>query len=61
MEPAVTVRMVGGLILGFLMLRMMEGEASPINRLPRERMAEELMSFVFYGLTNEREPKEANL
>lgn len=61
MEPAVTVRAVGGLILGFLILRMMEGEASPLNRLPREKVAEELMNFVFYGLTNEREPKEADL
>jgi len=60
-EPAVTVRAVGGLILGFLMLRIMEGEASPINHLPQEKVAEELMNFVFYGLTNEREPKEANL
>jgi AcrR family transcriptional regulator len=58
MEPAVTVRAVGGLILGFLILRIMEGEASPINRLPREKVAEELMNFVFYGLTNEGEPKE---
>lgn len=61
MEPAVTVRAVGGLILGFLMLRIMEGESSPINRLPQEKVAEEMMNFVFYGLTNEREPKKANL
>jgi AcrR family transcriptional regulator len=54
MEPAVTVRAVGGLILGFLILRIMEGEASPINRLPREKVAEELMNFVSYGLTDEK-------
>jgi AcrR family transcriptional regulator len=58
MEPAVTVRMVGGLIMGFLILRIMEGEASPVNRLPREKVAEELMNFVFYGLSNERLEKE---
>jgi AcrR family transcriptional regulator len=57
-EPAVTVRAVGGLIMGFLILKIMEGEASPINRLPREKVAEELMNFVFYGLTNERGLKE---
>jgi len=57
-EPAVTVRAVGGLILGFLILRIMEGETSPLNRLPREKVAEELMNFVFYGLTNERRLKE---
>jgi AcrR family transcriptional regulator len=58
MEPAVTVRVVGGLIMGFLILKIMEGDTSPLNRLPREKVAEELMNFVFYGLSNEREPKE---
>jgi len=61
MEPAIAARTVGGLILGFLILRIMEGEASPINKLPQEKVVEELMNFVFYGLTNEREPKEADL
>jgi AcrR family transcriptional regulator len=58
MEPAVITRAVGGLIMGFLILKIMEGEASPINRLPREKVAEELMNFVFYGLTSEGEQKE---
>jgi AcrR family transcriptional regulator len=58
MEPAVTVRAVGGLILGFLILKIMEGEASPINHLPREKVAEELMDFILHGLTNEGKPKE---
>jgi AcrR family transcriptional regulator len=60
MEPAVTVRVVGGLILGFLILKIMEGEASPINRFPREKVAEELMNFVFYGLASENRPIGAN-
>jgi AcrR family transcriptional regulator len=58
MEPTVTVRAVGGLIMGFLILKIMEGESSPINRLPREKVAEELMNFVFYGLSNERIEKK---
>jgi AcrR family transcriptional regulator len=58
MEPAVTVRAVGGLILGFLILKIMEGEASSINHLPREKVTEELMAFILYGLTNEGKPKE---
>jgi AcrR family transcriptional regulator len=58
MEPAVATRAVGGLIMGFLILKIMEGESSPINRLPREKVAEELMNFVFYGLSNERLEKE---
>jgi AcrR family transcriptional regulator len=59
MEPAVTVRAVGGLILGFLILKIMEGEASPLNHLPREKVAEELMNFVFYGLASENQPTGA--
>lgn len=58
MEPAVTTRAVGGLILGFLILKIMEGEASPVNRLSREKVADELMNFVFYGLSNQRPAKD---
>lgn len=54
MEPAVAVRAVGGLIIGFLMLKIMEGEASPINRLPRKKVADDLVNFVLHGLTNEK-------
>jgi AcrR family transcriptional regulator len=53
MEPAVAARAVGGMILGFLMLRIMEGDASPINRLPQKKVVEDLMNFVLHGLTNE--------
>lgn len=54
LEPAVAVRAVGGLILGFLTLKIMEGEASPLNRLPQEKVAEEMMKFVLHGLLNEK-------
>lgn len=54
LEPAVAVRAVGGLILGFLMLKIMEGEASPLNHLPQEKVAEEMVQFVLHGLLNEK-------
>ncbi|MGD9116122.1 MAG: TetR/AcrR family transcriptional regulator [Dehalococcoidia bacterium] len=54
MEPAVITRAVGGLIIGFLILKIMEGEASPVNRFSQEEVADELMRFVFYGLSTER-------
>jgi AcrR family transcriptional regulator len=59
MEPAVITRAVGGLIIGFLILKIMEGEASPVNRLSQEKVAEELMNFVFYGLASENRPTGA--
>jgi hypothetical protein len=37
----------------------MEGEASPVNRLSQEKVAEELMNFVFYGLASENRPTGA--
>jgi AcrR family transcriptional regulator len=50
MEPAVVVRMMGGMIFGFLMLRIMEGDTSPINKLPPEKVADDIVSFVLHGL-----------
>jgi AcrR family transcriptional regulator len=51
-EPSILVRAIGGLILGFIMLKVMEGDASPINRTPRDKVADELLNFVLYGLSN---------
>lgn len=53
MEPAIAVRVVAGLIVGFLMLRIMEGEASPLNKLPKDRIAAALANFIMHGLGNE--------
>lgn len=53
-DPAVATRAVGGLILGFIILKIMEGESSPLNRLPREKVAEEITKFILHGLLNER-------
>jgi len=50
LEPAVATRAVGGLIIGFLMLKIMEGETSPLNRLPQEKVVDDLVSFVLHGL-----------
>jgi AcrR family transcriptional regulator len=58
LEPDVVVRAVGGLILGFLMLRMLEGEASPLNRLPREKVAEDVATILLYGLLDVKEGKK---
>jgi AcrR family transcriptional regulator len=58
-KPAVAARAVGGMVLGFLMLKMMEGDASPLNRLPQDRVVDDLVNFVLYGLLNEKgQPKK---
>jgi AcrR family transcriptional regulator len=51
-EPAVATRIVGGLIVGFLILKLMEGEYSPIKKIPQEKVAGEIVDFILYGLLN---------
>jgi AcrR family transcriptional regulator len=53
MKPAIITRIMGGLFLGFLMLKLMEGETSPLNRLPREEVADALLDFVGRALMND--------
>lgn len=51
LNPEIMVRIVGGMILGFLMLRMMEGDDSPLDVLPREEITENLTKFLLFGLS----------
>jgi AcrR family transcriptional regulator len=53
LEPVITVRVIGGLILGFLMLKVMEGRYSPLGDMPQEKIAEEMVEFVLHGLLRE--------
>ena len=53
MEPAIAVRSIAGLILGFLVLKMVEGEDSPLNQIPEDKIAEELANFILHGMLNE--------
>jgi AcrR family transcriptional regulator len=50
LEPAVAVRAVGGLIIGFMMLRVMEGDTSPLNKVEQEKIAEEIVKLMLHGL-----------
>ena len=54
LNPTVIVRAIGGMILGFIMLKSLEGDTSPLNRLPQDEVADALMNFVLYGLLNEK-------
>jgi len=53
METAVATRAIGGLILGFLLLRSIENDASPLNRLTKEKVAGELGNFILHGVLND--------
>jgi AcrR family transcriptional regulator len=53
MDPAIATRIVGGLIVGFLMLKIMEGESSPLKNIAQDKVAEEIVNFILYGLLND--------
>jgi len=49
-DPFLLVRMIGGMIIGLTVLKGLEGETSPLNRLSREEAAEQIQKFILYGL-----------
>lgn len=58
MEPAVFVRYIGGLFIGSLMLKVMEGDASPLNRLPRDEVIKDMVDLILHGLLDRTNKKE---
>jgi len=52
-KPAIAVRCVGGMILGFLMLKMMEGDASPMNRFSEDEIVPSMINLILHGLLDE--------
>ena len=48
--PALIPRIIGGMVIGFLLLYYLEGEASPVNRIDRQQLAATLAGFVLNGL-----------
>ena len=51
LNPEITTRIIGGMIVGFLMLRIMEGENSPLTTMSREEITESLAQFLMFGLS----------
>jgi AcrR family transcriptional regulator len=58
LEPAVAVRAIGGMIIGFLMLSIMEGESSPLNRLSQAKVADDMVNLLLHGLLKDAEEKK---
>jgi AcrR family transcriptional regulator len=54
LDPSVVVRAVGGTIIGFIMLKSLEGPDGPLNQMPREKIIQNLTSYIFHGLLNEK-------
>jgi len=58
LDPSITVRAVGGTILGFIMIRILEMEHSPLEKLPREVAVESLEKYILHGLMGAVPPEE---
>jgi len=52
MQPSVATRVIGGMILGFVMLRIMEGEKSPIAGMPQDEVADAIAGILMHGIYN---------
>ena len=53
LEPAVLTRAIGGMVIGFLLLRKIEGRDGSLNRLPPETIATGLRDFILHGIMAE--------
>jgi AcrR family transcriptional regulator len=51
-DPEILVRLVGGMMIGFSLVRNVEGESSPLNKLSQEQIAGEIMNFIMHGVMN---------
>ena len=49
-DPDILVRAIAGVVIGQIMLKGLEGESSPLNRIPPEKVTEQLVHFVLYGI-----------
>jgi AcrR family transcriptional regulator len=57
-DPDVAARLMGGLIIGFLMLRVIEGDTSPLNNKDQEKVIEDIVNFMLHGLLNNPDKTE---
>jgi AcrR family transcriptional regulator len=53
-NPAVIVRAIGGMIIGLIMLKSVEGDTGPLNRLPKDEVSEYIVCFILNGLLSEK-------
>jgi AcrR family transcriptional regulator len=52
-EPALLVRIIGGIMIGMMVLKGLEGESSPLNQIPVNKAAEQILAFVINGITGQ--------
>jgi AcrR family transcriptional regulator len=56
-NPELIVRLIGSMTIGMTLLKNIEGTDSPLNQIPQEEIAEQVMNFILYGLVNTGEKR----
>jgi AcrR family transcriptional regulator len=49
-NTSVVTRALGGMVLGLILLTLFEGESSPLNSMPRQNLAAEVVQLVMQGI-----------
>jgi AcrR family transcriptional regulator len=57
-DPDVAARLMGGLIIGFLLLKVIEGDASPLTKKDEDKVIEDIVNFMLHGLLKDKNKKE---
>jgi AcrR family transcriptional regulator len=60
-DPAILVRLIGGMIIGLTVLKGLERDASPLNRFSQEEAAAQIQQFIFYGVLGQGNSAKENL
>jgi AcrR family transcriptional regulator len=50
MNTAVVSRGIGGMIIGFILLYIMEGEFNPVKKLSQDEIVDNLVDFILHGI-----------
>ena len=52
LKPEIIVRLIDSMMIGMSLLRNIEGESSPLNLMSQEKLEDEIMNFILFGLMN---------
>jgi AcrR family transcriptional regulator len=57
-NTSVVTRALGGMVLGLLLLALFEGESSPLNSIPRQNLAAEMLELVMKGIQQRQKHRD---
>jgi AcrR family transcriptional regulator len=57
-NAGILVRLIGSTVIGMIILRMLEGNTSPLNHMPKEELASKIKDFILFGISNPERHKE---